>query len=189
MLSRTLYQLVSAGVVLSLTHSWALGAPPCKGPNKNDVGCPGAEEPAPAVGIPVVDSTTVDWANEKIIVRGSDLDTVTAFTLGGSGLVAIGATSPTEIELLFDGTMAGEVTGGGSYSLKADGADAISIHFISSVVDPAGIDCPCEAGWATELGVLWGSDETACYELTSSGVADLAGTVLTDPTDSTVYPQ
>ena len=189
MLSRTLRQLISVGVLLALTHSWALGAPACKGPNKYDEGCPGVEEPAAVVASSVVDSTTVDWANEKIIVRGSDLDTVTAFTLGGSVLVAIGATSPTEVELLFDNTMAGEVTGVGSYSLKADGTDAISIHFISSVADPAGIDCPCESDWAVELGALWSADETACYEITSPGVADLAGTVLTDPNDPGIYPQ
>jgi hypothetical protein len=192
MLSRTLQQLVSVGVLLALTHSWALGAPACKGPNKYSDGCPAAEEPVAAVASPVVDSTTVDWANEKIIVRGSDLDTVTAFTLGGSVLVAIGATSPTEVELLFDNTMAGEVAGVGSYSLKADGTDAISIHFISSVVDPAGIACPCELDWAAELGVgvLWGAEKTtACYEITSPGVADLAGIVLTDPNDPSVYPQ
>jgi hypothetical protein len=189
MLSRTLHQLVSVGVLLALTHSWALGAPACKGPNKYNEGCPGAEEPAAAVASPVVDSTAVDWANERIIVRGTDLDTVTAFTLGGSVLVAIGATSPTEVELLFDNTMAGEVAGAGSYSLKADGTDAISIHFISSVVDPAGINCPCEPDWAAELGALWAADKTACYEITSPGVADLAGTVLTDPNDPSIYPQ
>ena len=202
MLSRTLCQLISVGVILALTHSWALGAPSCKGQNKNEPGCPGAIEPTPTPtptptpapilpGAPVVHSTTVDWANEKIILRGSGLDAVTTFTLGGSALVDIGAVSPTEVELRFDDIMAGEVTGAGSYSLKADGVDVISIYAIASVVSRTAAGCPCEPDWSAGLGALWGADpnQTACYTVTGPGVADLAGTVLTDPSDPTLYPQ
>jgi len=136
-----------------------------------------------------VHSTTVDWANEKIILRGSDLDAVTTFTLGGSALVDIVVASPTEVELRFDNIMAGEVTGAGSYALKADGVDLISIYAIASVVSRTAAGCPCESDWSAGLGALWGADQTACYTVTGPGVADLAGTVLTDPNDPTLYPQ
>lgn len=178
-------------MVLAFTHSTAIGAPPCKGPNKNDPGCPGAEEPEPepSPGIPIVNSVTVDWATDRFTIRGSDLDLVTTFTLGGSPLTAIGASSPMEVELLFDGTVAAEVTGEGSYALKTDGSNAIAVYFVSSVVNPAATGCPCATDWSTELGGLWNMDNSACYELTASGVADLAGTILTDPSDASVYPQ
>lgn len=189
MMYRTIFRIMSIFAVLTITHSTAFGAPPCKGPNKNDPGCPGAEEPEPVSGTPIVDSVTVDWAANKFIIRGTDLDSTTTYTLGGSALTAIGASSPAEVELLFDGTVAGEVTDEGSYSLKIDGNNAIAVYFVSSVVDPAATGCPCEADWATELGGLWGLDNTTCYELTAPGVADLAGTILTNPADASVYPQ
>ncbi len=188
-------QLAALGAVLALVHPSVIAAPACKGPNKNDPGCPGAEEPPPeeppveASLSTVVDSATVDWANERIIVRGVDLDTVIDFTLGGSGPLSTGSVSAGEVELLFDATMAGEVSATGSYSLQVDGVDAISIHFITAVVDPLASGCPCDTDWAAQLGGLWSADQSTCYEITGTGVADLAATVLSDPLNPAAYPQ
>ncbi|MFV8817723.1 hypothetical protein [Haliea sp. E17] len=181
--------VVLFGVAVSLLSSPTFSAAPCKGPNKNDPGCPGTEPAPAAAASTVVDSVTVDWANEKIIVRGADLDTVTDFTLGGSVPLTPGASSPTQVELLFDADIAAAVAGTGSYALQIDGSDAISIYFVSAVVDPAATGCPCAVDWAAELVGLWGAAATTCYEVSATGVADLAGTVLTDPLDSSVYPQ
>lgn len=181
--------VVATGTMFSLGTGLSLAAPACKGPNKNDADCSGGGEAAAAAASTVVNSATVDWANEKIIVRGVDLDTVSAFSLGGSGPLTPGAASPTEVEFPFDGTIAAAVTAGGSYSLQLDGADGISIYFIASVVDPGLAGCPCATEWAAELGGLWGADQTACYELSGTGVEDLAGTILTDPADPSLYPQ
>ena len=55
-------------------------APACKGPNKNDPGC--AQEAAAAAA--VVDSVTVDWFNQALVVRGSGFTGSTNFLLGSS---------------------------------------------------------------------------------------------------------
>jgi hypothetical protein len=171
-------------------------APACKGPNKNDPGCDttsAPEEPAaePAVA-GLIDSATVDWSNQRVRVRGSGLSGVAQFTIGGSAVLAEANESDTQLDLLFDAAMAAAVTLEGSYALKADGADVISIYFKSQVVDPAATGCPCETDWTEELGGLWGTPQTECVEILGPGsndVADIAGTVLTDYTDPTVYPQ
>ncbi len=170
-------------------QSSALGAPACKGPNKNDPGCP--QEPAPSAA--VVDSVTVDWLGEKLTVRGSGFDVgVTSFLLG-SGAMPLGPVtgSATEVYIPFDSVIALEVVSQGNYSLIVDGAVQLSVYIESQIVDPAAATCPCTTGWDAELGSLWGSHDTQCLEIEGPGVndiADISGTVLTDPVDSSVYP-
>ncbi len=179
----------------SLLSQVTAAAPACKGPNKNDAGCeaPAPEEPAPeAASAGLVDSATVDWIDQKVTVRGSALGGVTQFTIGGSAALTQANASDVQVDLLFDAAMAAAVVLEGSYSLKADGADVISIYFKSSVLDPAASGCPCDADWAAELGGLWGTPETECLEVSGPAVndaADIAGTVLTNPDDTAVYPQ
>ncbi len=184
--------LTAAGLSAAFLTAPAFAAPNCKGPSKNDPGCveePPPEEPPLAAVSTVVDSVTVDWPNQKLIVRGVDLDTVAAFTLGGSGALTTGTVAAGEVELLFDAAMATEVSSGGSYALQFDGVDAISIYFVAAVVDPAATGCPCDVDWAAALGGRWGADDTACYSLSSGSDADIAGTVLSDPLDPAAYPQ
>ena len=184
-----LYSLPLGLTLLALCQMQASAQPPCKGSNKNDPGCPGVEEPPPPpAGLPIVSSATVDWANERVILRGTDLDTAASFTLGAGTTLTPGTISGTEVELLFDDQLAGEVSVGGTYSLQVDGADAIALYFISSVIDPDAGGCPCALDWSSNLGSLWGADVSVCYEISGTGVADLAGTVYTDPDDASVYP-
>jgi hypothetical protein len=176
-------------------HGWVMAAPPgpCQGPNKNDPGCPGAEEPPPAAAeAAVVDSVTVDWLNLALVVRGSGLTGVTEFLLGSSA-TPLGTANVTDsqVELPFDSILAAEAAAQGNYNLVVDGIVALSVYIEAPILDPAATGCPCGADWASQLGGLWGPQETDCFELEGPAVndaADIAGTILTDPLDSTVYP-
>ena len=194
---RTLDLFRLAVIIAGLTAapSVTLAAPACKGPNKNDAGCntdSGDSEPPVEAASSSVDSAVVDWLNEKVTLRGSALDTVVDFTLGGSTTLSISPISPSEVDIPFDSLVAGEVTIAGNYALKADGTDIVSIYFKSQVVDAAAVGCPCDGDWSTELSGLWGTPEAECLEIAGPGsndIADIAGTVLTDPNDPSVYPQ
>lgn len=166
-------------------------APPCKGQNKNDPGCD--QEVAAAAA--VVDSVTVDWLNEALIVRGSGFTGLTSFLLGSS-VTPLGTavvTDPQLVEILFDAVMAAEVMSQGNYNLVVDGSVQLSVFVESQIIDPAAIGCTCEtdSAWSTELGGLWGPLNTACLEIEgplTNDIADIAGTVLTDFADSSVFP-
>jgi len=185
----TACRIVSVVGLCTLVQTGAVAAPACKGANKNDPGCPGAVvEAAPGTS---VSSATVDWYNQKVVVRGTTLDTVVAFTLGGSGTLTTAGVTATAVDLPFDPTVAGEVTEAGNYALSVDGAVALSVYFKSQVVDPGATGCPCGTDWATELGGLWGTPTSDCLQITGGGSndpADISGTVLTDPNDPAVYP-
>ena len=115
------------GVIALCQVTTSFAAPPCKGQNKNDPGCPGAgEEPAPAAAA-TIDSVAVDWFNEKLVIRGSSLDSIGTFNLGGSAALSSANVTPTELDLPFDAAMASEANLRGSYLLKADGSDALSV--------------------------------------------------------------
>ena len=86
----------------------AFSAPACKGPNKYDPGCPDAatesavEEPAPeepVTAAAAVDNATVDWLNQKIVLRGSGFTGTTQFILGGSSPLVPASVSDTVAEL------------------------------------------------------------------------------------------
>jgi hypothetical protein len=177
-----------------LFHCTASAAPACKGANKNDPGCPGAEEPpvAPAAAA-VVDSVTVDWLNLTLLVRGSGFTGSTEFRLGGSLTpLTMANVTDSQVELPFDAVLAAEAATQGNYNLLVDGAVALSVYVEAPILDPAAAGCPCGTDWASELGGLWGPPlETDCFELEGPGAndaADIAGTILTNPLDSTVYP-
>lgn len=196
MYAQTLSRLVWALPLLLMFQIEATAAPACKGANKNDPGCPDAVEPPPepvsAVSAAIVDSVSVDWINQQLIVRGTGLAAVTAFSIGSSVPLATANVTDTLLDIPFNTAFASAVTLKGNYVLKADGADVISIYFKSEVVDPAATGCPCSTEWATSLGGLWGSQETQCLEIEGPGVndaADISGTILTDPNDPSVYPQ
>ena len=167
-------------------------APPCKGQNKNDPGC---EEEAAAAPAAVVDSVTVDWLNENLVVRGSGFTGSTSFVLGSSAspLGTVNVTDAELVDLPFSSDMAAEVTSQGNYNLEVDGSVQLSVFIESQVIDPAATGCPCEMGWIDWLDPLslWGPLNTDCLEIdgpASNDIADIAGTVLSDPSDDTTFP-
>lgn len=188
--------LAIAGLLVAQSVAFA-AAPACKGPDKNNPECTGDSggTTAPAAAATgLVDSAVVDWLNEKVTLRGNGLDTVLEFTLGGSAALTTDVITSNELDLPFDSILAGEVASAGNYALKADGSDVIAIYFKSQVVDASAVSCPCITGWSAQLGSLglWGTPTAECLEVLGPGsndAADIAGTVLTDPNDPSVYPQ
>ena len=171
----------------------ALAAPPCKGPNKNDPGCEAAiEEP---IADPVaVDSVTVDWLNEKLVVRGSGLTGASSFQLGSSVTPLVTANvTDTELDIPFSGDMATEVPSQGNYKLDVDGTIQLSIYIESQIIDPGAGGCPCLIEWTEAPETDWlGLRLTDCLEITGPGIndtADIAGTILSVPGDPLAYPQ
>jgi hypothetical protein len=187
----------AALLLLLFTASSAMAAPACKGPNKNDPGCPGAEEPPPPPPEPVlapgmVDSVTVDWFNQVLVVRGTTLDTAGNWMLGGSpALTNINTIDPGMVEIGFDADLAAEVQDAGSYLLTADGNLQLSIYIEAAIVDPAAVGCPCLGNWSL-MTPDWGIPDTDCLEIEGPGAndpADISGTVLSIPGDPLSYPQ
>jgi len=165
----------------------ATAAPACKGPNKNDPGCAIAAAVPPALA----DSVTVDWLNQKLVVRGSGFTLTTALVLGDEPVAAT-LVSDTQLDVPFSAAVAAEVVTAGSYNLFVDGVMQLTIYIESQVIDPAATGCPCAVDWADSLGTLYTDKVTDCYEILGPALndaADIAGTILFDPSDSTVYPQ
>jgi hypothetical protein len=188
--------LLGGSLILVFTFalsSAALAAPdPCKGKNRDNPECNGGEEPL-APGSALVESVTVDWFNQKLVLRGSDLDTAGSYALGASAALATANVSPTELDIAFSSDLAAEVTARGSYNLVVDGTAQLTVFVESQIIDPGAAGCPCETDWDTELSALglWGGQDTECIEVTGPAAndpADIAGTVLSDPLDDTVYP-
>jgi len=170
----------------------ASAAPACKGPNKNDPGC--AVEPA-LVDPVVIDSVTVDWLNLKLVVRGSGFVPTTAFTLGTDPVPVVTANvTDTQLDIPFNANIAAEVLTQGNYNLVADGTETLSVYVESQIIDPAATGCPCEGVWAgtTYTGFTWGNQTADCVEVegpASNDPADIAATILSNPSDPTVFPQ
>jgi len=169
----------------------AWSAPACKGPNKNDPGC--AESQALA-GSATVDSVTVDWLNQKLVVRGSGFADTTEFLLGGGATPLTKANlTDTQLDLPFNGDVAAEVLMPGDYNLFVDGAMQLTVYMKSQVIDPAASGCTCSGDWAILLpGSLYTDRVTDCLEIAGTGtndIADISGTILSDVNDAGVYPQ
>jgi hypothetical protein len=166
-------------------------APACKGPNKNDPGCAVAEAAPAAIAI---NSATVDWLNEKIIVRGENFSGSTTITIAGLA-ATIGTQTADQIEIPFDAAIGG-IPKGNHNLVAEDGPSAssssISLFIKAGIIDQSLINCPCESEWITALGSLWnpGEKATECFEIAGGAgePVDIAGTVLTDATDPDIYP-
>lgn len=179
---------------LNTLHAHGDHSVSCSGPHKNDPVClapppPPPPPPPPAIS---VNSATVDWLNEKIIVRGENFSTNTTITLAGLP-ATIGSQTADLIEIPFDIAIGGTLKG--NHNLMADdgpssSTSSISLFVKAEIIDQALVGCPCEADWITELGVLWGQRLTGCFEITggAGNPEDIAGTVLTNSTDPAVYP-
>lgn len=192
----TAIQGLSASLLLFVfTTSSLMAAPPCKGPNKNDPGCPGTEDPPPPpeslLAANMVDSVTVDWLNLVLVVRGTGIDAATDWFLGGSpSLSNVTVIDANTVEIGFDADLAAEVQGAGSYLLTADGNVQLSIYSEYKIIDPAATGCPCQGTWAGQIPD-WGIPaDTECVEIVGSGgndPADISGTYV--PADPLLDPQ
>lgn len=163
-------------------------APACKGPNKNDPGCVTAAA-APPVS---VNKVQADWINEVILVEGANFSGSTTVTIAGAP-ATINAQTPTQLDVKFPPLSQGNHNLVVSDAPSASSA-SLSFYAKSELVDPDLTGCPCVTAWASELGALWNPTTrvTECYELSPGGAGnpeDIAGTVLTNPTDPSVYPQ
>lgn len=111
--------------------------------------------------------------------------------LGSTALLTPINVTDTELDIPFSSDIALEVMSAGNYNLLVDGAAELSVYIESQVIDPAAAVCPCTGDWSTALAGLWGSSSTECLEIEGPGsqdIADISGTVQTDPLDSSVYP-
>ena len=195
MIKNILFKGLAVLLFIFAIQSSLEAAPACKGQNKNDPGCEApVEEPVdePVADPLMVDSVTVDWLNEKLVVRGSGFSGSTSFLLGSSATpLSTTDITASELDIPFDSVLAAEVMSQGNYSLDVDGTVEISVYVESQIIDPGDTGCPCLADWSTELGVLWGPENTECLEIVgilTNDPADIAGTILTDYTDASVYP-
>jgi hypothetical protein len=185
---KSFFSLIGSVILFTVFSTNSFAAPgPCKGPNKNDPGC---NEPAPPPPT-IVNSAAVDWKNQQITVRGESLDTAVDFSLGGSVLNNgdLDVVSANELNIPFNTDVANAVTSKGNYQFNIDGADVLSLFVKSQIIATTAIGCPCENEWAAELNGL--SPAEQCLELIGPDPldnADIAGTVLSEPTDSSVYP-
>ena len=181
---------IAAALLLAFVSLNVSAQPACKGPNKNDPGCGAEVVVAPAV----VESVTVDWAGEKLVVRGSDLTNSTQVLIGGNPTplpVANVDVSGVQLDVPFNADMAAEVSAAGSYNLTVDGTVQLSVYIESEVIDPLATGCPCAADWGAALGSLYTDKVTECIEIEgplANDAADISGTILTDASDSAVYP-
>ena len=180
---------------LGKLHAHGNHSVPCSGPHKDDPECVAPPPPPPPATISVY-SASVDWLNEKIIVGGENFTGTTTITIAGQTAL-IGSWAANQIEIPFDGDIAGTVKGNHNL-IASEGTDtsSLSLFIKAEIIDIDTAGCPCTGAWSTELGAvgLWPPDplaiETDCFEL-PGGVAspeDIAGTVLTNHLDPAVYP-
>ncbi|TXL14711.1 hypothetical protein BMR05_06345, partial [Methylococcaceae bacterium HT4] len=151
-------------LLTSLTAVNAAPAPPCKGPNKNDPGCP-ADVPVVVTSPPVkINSAYIEWFDIKIVVTGDfDFDfTIPATTVTLSGITPINPenVSSSSFEIPFDSDTAG-IAGKGNHRLIVDDgttSSEISLYIEGQIIDKDLIGCPCADAdaWSDQLGAaLW----------------------------------
>lgn len=209
-----MYNIILKGVaVLLIEFLFISGAysASCKGPHANDPGCTTPQ--APTASPISINSVSVDWLNQRILVVASNasLNTsdITATVAGSTATVSeiIDQSSTQQVVLQFPSTTLPK----GNHLLVLDDSSSsssasISIYLKGDMVDPALIGCPCEptsgTGWSSTLSTLvpdlWNKGTTTtnttgnvCYELDPGGSGnpvDIAANILSNPDDSTAYP-
>jgi len=176
---------------IGLLHAHGDHSAPCLGPHKNDSGC---AAPALAPAEVSVNSTQIDWLNEKIIVKGENFSTDTTVTVAGI-VATIENWTENQLDITMDSAIAGTPKGNHNIivdDLPSSSSASISLFAKALIIDKTLVGCPCEVGWSTELVSLWNpaTKTVDCVE-TSGGTGapeDIAGTVLSNSTDSSVYP-
>ena len=170
----------------------------CKGRHANDPGCitPSATTTSPVV----INSVSIDWLNETIIIYGANFSGSTTVNIAGAPATISNQTS-TQLDIAFPSLPKG------NHNLvvtDSSATDSISFFTKGAMVDPTLIGCPCEptsgTGWSSTLSPLglWNKGTTTtnttgtvCYEVVSGGSgtpADIAATILSNPDDPTAYP-
>lgn len=103
-------------------------------------------------------SVSIDRPNDRIVVRGANLDGVVSFTLGGRE-VATDNVTPGALDIPFSADVATAVQWRGSYRLETDSGSWITMYAAEPISvpsgppppppppPPGGTDCPCIAGW------------------------------------------
>ncbi len=151
-------------ILILLTSLTAVNAAPapCKGPNKNDPGCP-ADVPVVVTSPPVkINSAYIEWFDEKIVVTGDFDFTIPATTVTLSGITPINPenVSSSSFEIPFDSDTAG-IAGKGNHRLIVDDgttSSEISLYIEGQIIDKDLIGCPCADAdaWSDQLGAaLW----------------------------------
>ena len=172
----------------------------CKGRHANDPGC--ITSSATSASPIVINSVSIDWLNEIIIVYGSNFSGSTTVNIAGA-LATISNQTSTQLEIAFPSLSKGNHNLVVSDS-SSSSSDSISFFAKGEMVDPSLIGCPCEptsgTGWSSTLGPLglWNKGTTTtnttgtvCYELVPGGSGnpvDIAATILSNPDDPTAYP-
>jgi hypothetical protein len=163
-------------------------APACKGPNKNDPGCAVAEAAPAAISI---NSATVDWLNEEILIKGENYSGSTTVTIAGVP-ATINTQTSTQLDVKFPSLPKGNHNLVVSDTTSSSSA-SLSFYAKGELVNPDLTGCPCATDWYNSLNPLGLYTQTAdCYELSPGGAGnpeDIAGTILTNPTDPSAYPQ
>ena len=164
---------------------------PCSGPHQKDPEC---EVVAATPSAVLINSARVDWLNEKIIVKGENFSVDTTVSLAGIP-ATIDSRTVDQLEIPFDNVIAGTPMGNHNLvvvDIPSSSSSSISLFVKAGLIDQALTGCPCETGWSTELGSLWNPapKTTECIEITggTSGPVEIAGTILSDPTDPGIYP-
>ncbi|MGR9108405.1 MAG: IPT/TIG domain-containing protein [Gammaproteobacteria bacterium] len=179
-------------ILIQFIFIFSAHAQHCKGPHKNDPGCGTTTSgPAATTGVKIT-SVQIDWLNETITVGGENFSASTTVTIAGTP-ATVSSQTATQLSVSTIGLPKG------NHNLVVDDAtstssDSMSIYVKSEMVDPTLTGCPCATEWASALGSLWNPTPhvTDCYELSPGGAGnpeDISGTVLTDASDSSVYPQ
>jgi hypothetical protein len=152
--TKVIASLIGTVLFLLMFNSSTTAAPkdPCTKPNPPPE-C-NAPPPPPPPAAAVVNSASVDWLNQAIIVRGENLDPAPEFSLGGSALLATSNVTSTSLNIPFNADIANAVLTRGNYQLNVDGTDLLSLFVKSQIIDPAAVGCPCAGEWINELALL-----------------------------------
>lgn len=94
----------------------------------------------------IIDSVIVDFNGKTIMVTGSGFNSITNARLGGV-TVPVVVVDDSNLELIFNSTLADIVQSSGNYSLALNNT-TFSVYISSAIIDPGVIAaCPCQSFW------------------------------------------
>ena len=137
---KILVTLLMELTMINTLHAHGDHSVPCSGPHKNDPGCL-VSALSPAIS---VNSATVDWLNEEIIVRGANFSASTTITIAGQP-ATIGNQTTDQIEIPFDAAIAGIPKGNHNLVVNdapSSSTSSMSIFFKAEIIDQALAGCP-----------------------------------------------
>jgi len=109
-----------------------------------------------------IHSVQVDRDQQKIIVKGADLDLVSSVTLGGVTVIPGAPVAPALMEIPFADEIYAAVPWAASYNLVLDGSLRLSVYIDEAISPPpeppgppvGGLECLCIAGWEANLSLI-----------------------------------